>query len=132
LLATGGREVRGVTADGASIVLLRFRANFAGERLRVTLLNDREAMSSSASEDGALSEVPNGGGSGSVPLESLSFAPGQVTITAVKTSKGAVGFALYRAPEDFARNPADANKSQRGTSFQIQSLDLPCFAFGAK
>jgi hypothetical protein len=34
-LAIAGRPVTGIAADGASIALLRFPANFPGERLRV-------------------------------------------------------------------------------------------------
>ena len=88
-------------------------------------------MSSSVSEDGSLGEIPSGGASGAAPFESLRFARGQVTVTAVKAGGGVFGFALYRAPADFARNQADAKKSQRGISLRVDSLDLPCFTSGA-
>ena len=56
ILATSGRSVRGVASG--SWVLLRFRANFAGERLQLTILNDAGEPSRAPSEDGGLAQVP--------------------------------------------------------------------------
>lgn len=129
VLATGGRSVRGVTADGVTVVLLRFKAHFAGERLQITSLNDAGQPGVLSSEDGALAEIRNDTPGSPLPYKSIRFAPGQVTITAVNSSEGAIAFVLYRAPGDFARNPSDYNKYSRALSFRIQSLDLPCFTF---
>lgn len=56
-LATLGSPVRGISADGVTIVLLRMKANFAGERLQITVVDDAGKPSTSSSENGALAEI---------------------------------------------------------------------------
>ncbi len=132
-LATGGRPVRGIAADGMSIVLLRFRVNFPGERLQITLRNDAGKASSSADQDGLLADLANAQPGSPSPFLSFhlsaSVSPGPVTVTAVESRKGTFAFALYRAPTDFARNESDNEKSSRSISFEVRSLDLPCFTY---
>jgi hypothetical protein len=116
ILATSGRPVTGIAADGNSIALLRFRANFVGERLEITSLSDEGNAS-------GLAEIPDTGSGSSLPFESLRnlpFGPGPRTVSAVASSVGPIAFAYYRAPD----SPAFG-----GVWFRIQSLDLPCFAF---
>jgi hypothetical protein len=133
ILATRGRQVRGITADGMSIVLLRFRVNFPDERLQITLLNAAGKPSSSADQDGLLADITNTQPGSPSPFLSLSLSssvgPGPLTVTALKSRKGAFAFALYRAPTDFVRNESDYDKSSRPFSFEVRSLDLPCFTY---
>jgi hypothetical protein len=127
ILATGGRSVRGVTPN--AVVVLRFRANFAGERLQLTIFNDAGEPSKSSAEDGGLANVPIDASGSETPFQSLHFDSGSLMVTAVKNGQEATAFALFRAPEDFARDQRDDDKASRGLSFRVQSLDLPCFTF---
>ena len=127
ILATRGRPVRGLAPN--SVVVLRFRANFPGERLQLTIINDVGEPSGSSSEDGRLADVPITTSGKQVPFQSFHFDFGSLTVAAVKNGKEAIAFALFRAPEDFARNPGDYDKGTRALSFRVQSLDLPCFTF---
>jgi hypothetical protein len=124
-LAAGGRTVTGVTSTGATVVLLRFLANFPGEQFEITLVNDRKEVSTSTNEDGALAKVPDNQNR-PLPVESLHFNTGSIVVTAVKTKKGAMTFAFYRAPTNFARGPSDYGKASRVTSFEVRSLGRPC------
>jgi hypothetical protein len=126
-LATRGRSVTGVAAN--SLVLLRFRANFTGERLRLTIINDAGEPSRSSSEDGGVANVPITATGSLTPIPSLRFDSGSLIVTAVKTGQEALAFILFRAPEDFARDKRDYDKASRGISFRVQSLDLPCFTY---
>jgi hypothetical protein len=119
-LATGGTPVTGIVADGVARVVLRFPARFAGEALRVTLLNDRGQTSSSSEEDGTLAGIAHTGPS-PAPVPPGTSAP--VQITAVATSQGPMAFAIYRSPADFNRNGKD-DGAARSISFQVQSLSV--------
>jgi len=127
ILATRGRPVSAVSSN--SVVLLRFRANFIGERLKLTIINDAGEPSRSSSEDGGLANVPVAPFGAETPLQSFHFDSGSLTVTAVENGKEATAFALFRAPEDFARDQRDYDKATRSLSFRVQSLDLPCITF---
>ncbi len=127
ILATSGRSVRGVASG--SWVLLRFRANFAGERLQLTILNDAGEPSRTSSEDGGLAQVPITTSGTETLFQAFHFDSGSLMVTAVKNAREATAFALFRAPENFARDKRDYDKASRGLSFRVQSLDLPCFTF---
>jgi probable HAF family extracellular repeat protein len=94
LLATKGRPVLGVAADGVTQVLLRMSGASAGDQLSLTLQNDQQppTQSSSPSEDGAIGN-----------LGATTFTQSQVTVAAQDTGNGVFAFAVYRAPLDFAR-----------------------------
>jgi probable HAF family extracellular repeat protein len=130
-LATGGRAVQGVAAEGVTEVVVRIPANNVGDQFTLTLMNDASTQSSLPNEDGALGKPGD-----------TSFSQSQITVTAVDTSSdpnnpAPFAFAVYRAPLDFARqNPDGSFKSGvcngvgntddqlacRSVSLQIQDL----------
>lgn len=114
LLATLGRVVTGVAADGTAEVLVRITGVSAGEQLTVSLNDDTGSLSGSTDEDGALG-IPG----------DTAFSSNSVSVTAVSTSSGAMAFAAYRAPIDFPRagNTTDAASASRSVSIQIQASD---------
>ena len=129
VLGFGGSPAHGLAADGVSTVVMWLKANFVGERLQLSVLNEAGVVSGSTSEDGALGEIPNTDSGSTLAFKAFNFVPGQVTVAAVQTNEGPLAFALYRAPSDFVRFAADENKGSRGLTFRIQSLDLPCYSF---
>jgi len=102
----------------AATIVLRIPANFEGERITVTVMNDLGWPSSSQNEDGSLASVQNA----DVRLSRL------ITV-AMKTSRGPMAFVLYRSPSDFNRDGRDDRAASRGITFQIESVDAPCFSF---
>jgi len=117
-LAIRGRRVTGLAADGEATIVLRIPANFEGERITVTVMNDLGRPSRSQNEDGSLASVQNA----DVRLSRL-------TTVAMKTSRGPMAFVLYRSPSDFNRDGRDDRAASRGITFQIESVDAPCFSF---
>jgi hypothetical protein len=112
LLATKGRIVQGVSADGVSQTVLRISAANPGDQYTLTLMNDRGNPSQSPSEDGALGSPGD-----------TAFSQNQVTVTAVATtSNDSFAFAVYQAPKDFFRSAADDSAASRQVSIQIQPL----------
>jgi len=111
ILATKGRVVQGVGADSATQMVIRIPANSAGEKFTLTVINDQGIQSSSAAEDGGL------GGIGA-----STFTLSQSTVAAVKTTAGAMAFAIYGAPVDFPRPEGqDANSTERFISIQAEA-----------
>jgi pimeloyl-ACP methyl ester carboxylesterase len=109
VLASGGRAVQGVAADTATEVVLRVPANSVGEQFTFTVINDQGQQSSSAADDGALGAIG-----------STTFTLSQLTVSAVKTSKGAMAFAIYGVPIDFPRpDGQDANSTERFISLNV-------------
>jgi pimeloyl-ACP methyl ester carboxylesterase len=97
-LASKGRTVQGVAADGVTEVVVRIPAVNIGDQFNVSILNDQTGQqSTSANEDGALGNPGD-----------TTFSQPQVAVTAVATTDDAnnpnpMAFAVYRAPIDFAR-----------------------------
>jgi len=94
---TKGRVVSGVATDGVAQLVVRIDTNSPGEQFTVTLLNDQtpqHQQSSLPNEDGAL-DFPG----------STTLAQSQLTVSAGNVSSDGLahGFAVYRAPIDFAR-----------------------------
>jgi len=112
-LATAGRLVQGVAADGVTEVVVRIPTTSVGDQVSVTLMNDQSAQSGSVDDDGGLGQV---GGT--------TFTQSQINVSAVDTSgQGPFAFVIYRAPVDFARSSgADNGLAQRSVSLQIQNL----------
>lgn len=132
-LATGGRPVQGVAADGVTEVVVRIPANNVGDQFTLTVINDASppAQSSLPNEDGALGNPGD-----------TSFSLSQLTVTAVDSSTdpsnpAPFAFAVYRAPLDFGRENSDGsfksgvcngvgktddNLACRSVSIQIQDL----------
>ena len=114
LLATQGRMVQGVAADGVTELVVRVPAMSVGDQYVLTLLDDTGGPSRSADEDGALGNPGD-----------ATFSLDQITITAVgTTNSGPFAFAVYRAPTDFARpgNTQDPTAVRRNVSIQVQNL----------
>ena len=117
-LATQGRAIVGVAADGVAEAVIRIPAVNVGDTFTLTVMtepNDNGTTQASASvpEDGGL--APTG------PLPNFQST---TTVTAVATqSSGPWAFAVYRAPLDFARtgNNADAGAAQK--SIVIKTSD---------
>jgi pimeloyl-ACP methyl ester carboxylesterase len=104
-LATLGRPVQGVAADGVTQAVIRIAADAPGDQFTVTVLNDQLNRSISADEDGAV---------GNPGEPSLSITQSEITVTAVSTATGAYAFAVYRAPTDFVRGiPQDTTAASR-------------------
>ena len=110
LLASGGRLVQGVAADGVTQAVFRIPAVKTGEQFLLTLFNDQNLQSVSSDDDGALG-LPG----------DTTFSSSQILVTAVSTTPGPMAFAVYRAPVDFARlgNTNDVGASTRAVSIQL-------------
>lgn len=112
-LATKGRVVQGVGADGATEMVLRIPADGAGEQFILTVINDSGMQSTSAAEDGGLGAIGT-----------TTFTASQMTATAVNTSSGPFAFAIYGAPIDFPRPEGqDASSADRFVTIQALALD---------
>ncbi len=123
-LAVAGQVVTGIVADGNSIALLRFPANFAGEKIQITVLNSLRQPSGSVDLDGGLSQIAAVPSGNPTPFASFHFAAGPVVVTAVESRVGTMAFVLYRAPGEF-----DPENPSRSIKFRVRSLDRPCFNF---
>jgi sugar lactone lactonase YvrE len=110
LLASGGRAVTGVAADGVTEVLVRIPADNVGDQFDLTLFNDQSQQSGVPAEDGALGNPGD-----------TTFALSDLTVTAIPTSQGPMAFAVYQAPIDFPRTSGqDTNANVRSVSIQVQ------------
>jgi pimeloyl-ACP methyl ester carboxylesterase len=113
-LASQGRMVVGVSADGVSQVVLRVPTPNVGEQFTLTILDSNLLPSSNPDEDGAL-------GNPGDPLAQL--AQTSITVTSVDTSNtttpSPMAFVVYRAPKDFPRsNGLDAGSATRQVFLQ--------------
>ena len=109
-LATAGRPVQGVGADGVTELVLRWPATAAGLQYAVTLFNDQGKQSNSPNNDGALTSIG-----------STSFTKSKLAVVSVNTSAGPMAFALYRAPIDFPRPGGhDSGSTSRTVSIKVQ------------
>jgi len=104
-LATKGRLVSGVAADGVTQVLLRMPTTNVGDQFTVTIQDF-----TSPDEVGALGNPGD-----------TTFSQSSLTVTAVQTSKGPMAFGIYLAPVDFPRGGGqDANAGSRTVTIQVQ------------
>jgi len=113
LLATGGRLVQGVAADGVTEVVVRVPATSVGDQVSLTLMNDQSSPSNSSDDDGGLGQIG-----------ASTFTQNQVSTSAQDTGgQGPYAFAIYRAPVDFARSSgSDNGLAQRSVSIQVQNI----------
>jgi hypothetical protein len=108
-LATSGRTVSGVAADGVTELVLRISASNVDDQLTVSLFNDQGKLSTSSNDDGALGNPGD-----------ASFSENEMTLSADSTSARPMAFAVYRAPIDFPRaSGQDASSSSRFVSIQV-------------
>jgi pimeloyl-ACP methyl ester carboxylesterase len=93
-LATVGRLVQGVAADGVARVVVRIPASMPAQQFTVRLLNDREprVLSQSDDEDGALAT-----------MGAQTSWSNQVIVSAEAVGEEHTAFLVYRAPKDFPR-----------------------------
>ncbi len=130
-LASQGRSVWGISADNAARVVLRFRANDAKELLTVTLSDtDNGYASATFANLGGLYSI--GGNEND--------AQGQRQLDQVvpyADSDGTLwGFAVYRAPPDFARVDGQGsaltidmvNNTTRAVQFSVKSNLYPNYS----
>lgn len=115
-LATQGRTVQGVAADGVTEVIVEIPANNVGDQFVLTVLNDStQQQSDLPNEDGALGNPGD-----------TSFSQTQLAVTAVATSSSGspnpMAFAIYRAPIDFAR-PVSGGGYKLGTCNGVSMMD---------
>jgi len=107
-LAKDGVEVTGVAADSVSRLVIRVRARFQGDRVRLTLWPDGEkTLNGLSSPSGELQTLLPADGSASGPY---------VVVTATNTNKGPMAFALYVPPADFSRGGEDDIRREREVS----------------
>ena len=113
-LATLGTPVTGITADQASVVVLRIPAANVGDMVTLTLFNDQTppAQSTSVIDDGELANVDSAD-----PTRSS-----QIQVTAVNTNEGPMAFAVYFSPTEFTRqnNTDDSTAYQRMVYIQAE------------
>lgn len=104
-LATKGRSVKGVAADGVTEVVLSMPTTNVGDQVQFSL-----QTFASADDDGALGKPGD-----------TEFSQGNVTVTSVDTSQGPMAFAVYRAPSDFAQvSVHGVSCASRTETLQIQ------------
>lgn len=84
-LTSKGKVVKGVSADGVAEILVRIGADHTGENFTLTI-------DSPSNENGSLGTL-----SDDVPSSNT------ISVTAIDTPLGPMAFALYKAPQDFAR-----------------------------
>jgi hypothetical protein len=115
-LVVSGREVRAVGADGATRVILRVPADFAGEQVSLSVLREDKTSSNHVEEDGGLAVIGDS-----------QFAS-RITVTAVPTDAGPTALAVYQAPIDFPRLPAGTDDGKSSRPIFISSLACECDA----
>lgn len=111
-LATHGRAVHGVAADGVTQVLLRIPASSVGAQYALTVKNDQNQTSTSPDNNGALGKPGD-----------TTFTSNTVTVSAVQIpNQEPMAFAVYRAPRDFSDGIKHTTASERHLSIRVQSL----------
>lgn len=119
-LATKGREVRGISADGVAQVIIRIPAKSFSEKISISIKPDSSCGNGDSDNYGrvydALSPPSN--------IFQNSFS-GSVPLTIASTSKGPMAFAIYRAPADFVRSDCQFNNlSDTGAAKRIVEFSL--------
>ena len=115
-LASKGRLVRGVAADGVTQVVLRLPTTSVGEEISFAILDGPGgSQSTSIDRDGALGAV------GTEPNAS------SITVSSQNTSPP-LAFAIYRAPKDFPRcdpdgSCMDTNEATRKVTIQVNNSE---------
>lgn len=117
VLATRGRDVQAIAADGVSQVLVRIPMSTVHEVLTVTVYKSKTQSIGTTETKmyGALGVLPGGACPGS-GCEAVEVTPTSVDTT----SRGPMAFVLYRAPLDFARSSADENLAYRDVYLRVQ------------
>ncbi|MEK6714494.1 MAG: alpha/beta fold hydrolase [Candidatus Omnitrophota bacterium] len=113
LAATKGTVVIGATADGITRLLLKLPLSGLDE---LTFSLEGEA---NPGENGTLRAIDG------------SQEGNSIIVTSSNTSQGEIAFAIYQAPENFARqdHPEDQQVSERTISLKVKSNRSPDFEF---
>ena len=127
-LATKGRRVMGVGADGVTQVVLRISGNLiyalnGVEHFTVTVLKDETVRSQSVDEDGGLgavgTECPGAGCQSSQITVATSCIPSDDGYNYTP-----MAFAVYRSPSDFPRSSADDSQlAYRDVYIHLESIN---------
>lgn len=99
-LATMGRVVAGVAADGVSQVVMRISGSFgagSGEQITVTVLRNGVNPSMSVDDDGSVGAV-------GAECPGTGCQSNHVTVTTKCMNGTLLAFAVYRSPTDFPRS----------------------------
>lgn len=110
-LATSGALVTGAAADSATRVVVRVYANSPGDQLTVSLQPPQ----------GDTLGPPFGTLQTILPADGGQSSSSQVTVTAVNTSVGPMGFVLYLPPQDFSRGGSDNGAPSRSVTIAAMS-----------
>jgi pimeloyl-ACP methyl ester carboxylesterase len=118
-VATGGRAVEGVAADGAATLVLKIPV--ASEGQQVTVQHpDAPACHAGGIPGATAVDVCGGlGGLGTDPVASF------YTATAVATPRGPMAFVVYRAPSDFAWSPEHKALAFRNLELKVLETGEP-------
>jgi pimeloyl-ACP methyl ester carboxylesterase len=118
ILATSGREVQGVAAEGTSKLLVRIPASVLGESFSVTVLKeDQKTASLDISAEGGVATIDQANGStfgSSVPFVS-SVATGGAT-------DPYEAFVVYSAPLDFVRDDVPTDPAAKTRTVYLSIL----------
>jgi len=101
-LATQGRQVGGVSADGVTRVLIRIPANINGQIFTLSMFDDPSTQSASVAMDGGLGAVDQVVQNAQFSSAISNIVAQNVTINGQNTP---VALAVYQAPPDFSRPP---------------------------
>ncbi|CAN7771317.1 hypothetical protein LJR039_007559 [Pseudorhodoferax sp. LjRoot39] len=119
-LATKGRIVKGISADGVAQIVIRIPAKSFSEKISISVKPDPLCGNGNSDNYGrvydALSPPSN--------IFQNAFS-GNVPLTIASTSKGPMAFAVYRAPADFVRSDCQFNNlSDIGAAKRTVALSL--------
>ncbi len=118
-LATKGREVKGIAADGVAQIVIRIPANSMND-ITVRVKEDTRCLDGNSDSYGRIYDAF------APPSDIFQSTPtGDLTLRPVATSKGPMAFAVYRAPADFVRSDCPSNattdtgRAQRSVTLQF-------------
>lgn len=105
-LATIGREVKGVAADGVAQIVLRIPAKSTSDIIKVTVKPDVTCVGGDSDSYGRVYDAL------SPPNNIFQTAPtsDNQALRIESTSQGPMAFAVYRAPADFVRSDCPSNR----------------------
>ena len=102
VLASGGRPVQGIAADGVAQVVVSISATTVGENITI-------GLSSNPCTNSTPLDCIDNYGQLFDPQSPQSTPTNSVTVKAVSTPNGPTAFAAYRAPMDFVRTNSPTN-----------------------
>jgi hypothetical protein len=116
-LATAGRDVQAIAADGVSQILVRIPIADAASAVTVKVYQDETTPSTDTKKYGAVGR-PGDRCPGNGCTQSEIIVPSQ------SAAGAAWAFVVYRAPEDFPRDNGDASLKYRDVFLRIESSSV--------